>query len=273
MTKSNTQNSQERKEIKFPKTRIATLDVCEVGRKKHHMKALLEIDVTETRRSIKEYRAKTKNKLSFTAFMVKAISSTLEEFPEAHAFLKGKRKAVVFEDIDISIMVERKHAGQLVPLAYVLRQTNKKKITEIHDEIEAAKNQTVIEEDIVLGEKRNNSQTNLYYALPVFLRKAMWKYLMLHPKISHRMMGSVALTSIGMMGQVNGWFIHTSIHPIAFGLGSVIKKPRVIRDEVVIREILNMTMLIDHDVIDGAPMARFVSRLVENIERGMPTVE
>ena len=34
------------------------------------------------------------------------------------------------------------------------------------------------------------------------------------------------------------------------------------------REILNLTVVFDHDVIDGAPAARFVRRLVELIESG-----
>jgi pyruvate/2-oxoglutarate dehydrogenase complex dihydrolipoamide acyltransferase (E2) component len=29
-----------------------------------------------------------------------------------------------------------------------------------------------------------------------------------------------------------------------------------------------MTILLDHDVIDGVPMARFISDLVDNIEKG-----
>ena len=34
------------------------------------------------------------------------------------------------------------------------------------------------------------------------------------------------------------------------------------------REILNLTVVFDHDVIDGAPAARFARRLVEMIESG-----
>jgi pyruvate/2-oxoglutarate dehydrogenase complex dihydrolipoamide acyltransferase (E2) component len=52
-------------------------------------------------------------------------------------------------------------------------------------------------------------------------------------------------------------------------LGSVIKKPIVVNDEIKIREILNMTLLIDHDAIDGAPMARFVKELNRNLETGI----
>lgn len=39
-------------------------------------------------------------------------------------------------------------------------------------------------------------------------------------------------------------------------------------DELQIREMLNMTVLLDHDVVDGAEMARFISKLSYNIEKG-----
>ena len=81
-------------------------------------------------------------------------------------------------------------------------------------------------------------------------------------------MGNVAITSVGMMGKINGWFIHKSVHPISFGVGSILKKPIVFENEVRIREILNMTILVDHDVIDGAPMVRFLDDLTNYIETG-----
>jgi pyruvate/2-oxoglutarate dehydrogenase complex dihydrolipoamide acyltransferase (E2) component len=70
------------------------------------------------------------------------------------------------------------------------------------------------------------------------------------------------------MGKINGWFIHKSVHPVSLGVGSIIKKPVVIDNEVKIREILNMTILVDHDIIDGAPMVRFLDELSNRIETG-----
>lgn len=254
--------------IKYPKTRIATLDVCTIGNDKHHMKALLELDVTDSRKLIKEYRISRKCKLSFTAWLIKTISDTIKEFPKVHAYLKGNKKAIIFEDIDISITVEREYEGELVPLPYVIRKTNKKDFVQISNEIDKAKNQNVSDEDIVLGQKKNRFMTNIYYYLPGFLRRFVWKYILSHPSIAKNAMGSVMLTSIGMAGKINGWFVYTSIHPLSFGVSSIIKKPVVIKDKIEIREILNMTVLLDHDVIDGAPMARFIKKLTENIESG-----
>jgi pyruvate/2-oxoglutarate dehydrogenase complex dihydrolipoamide acyltransferase (E2) component len=59
---------------------------------------------------------------------------------------------------------------------------------------------------------------------------------------------------------------YKSYHNLSFGIGSVAKKPWVIDDEIKPREVLNLTILMDHDVIDGAPMARFVAYLSHLME-------
>jgi pyruvate/2-oxoglutarate dehydrogenase complex dihydrolipoamide acyltransferase (E2) component len=42
----------------------------------------------------------------------------------------------------------------------------------------------------------------------------------------------------------------------------------VINDTIMVREYLHLTIHIDHDVVDGGPLARFVSRLTELLETG-----
>jgi pyruvate/2-oxoglutarate dehydrogenase complex dihydrolipoamide acyltransferase (E2) component len=100
------------------------------------------------------------------------------------------------------------------------------------------------------------------------MRRFAWRAMLRNPKFIYPKMGNVVITSVGMIGRINGWFIHKSIHPVSFGVGSVIKKPVVIDNEIKIREILNMTILVDHDVIDGAPMVRFLNDLTKSLEAG-----
>lgn len=69
------------------------------------------------------------------------------------------------------------------------------------------------------------------------------------------------------MGKINGWFIPISVHPVTFGIGSVIQKALVLDNEVVIRDILNVTVLLDHDVIDGGHMVRFINDLTKSVEQ------
>jgi pyruvate/2-oxoglutarate dehydrogenase complex dihydrolipoamide acyltransferase (E2) component len=51
-------------------------------------------------------------------------------------------------------------------------------------------------------------------------------------------------------------------------VGGIARKPAVIEERVEPRYLLNLTVAFDHDVVDGAPAARFVKRLVELIESG-----
>ncbi|NJO95994.1 MAG: hypothetical protein HC764_08145, partial [Pleurocapsa sp. CRU_1_2] len=45
----------------FPKSRVATIDVGKIGRKKHHIIALLEIDVTTAKEKIQTQLRSGKN--------------------------------------------------------------------------------------------------------------------------------------------------------------------------------------------------------------------
>jgi pyruvate/2-oxoglutarate dehydrogenase complex dihydrolipoamide acyltransferase (E2) component len=51
-------------------------------------------------------------------------------------------------------------------------------------------------------------------------------------------------------------------------VGSMAWKPAVVEGRIEPREILNLSVLFDHDVVDGAPATRFVRRLMELIESG-----
>lgn len=249
---------------RIPQSRIATFDVFSVGLLKHHVSALLEFDVTESRKKLQDLRKKG-TKVSFNAWLIKVISCVLQKHPDASAYIYNKKKLIIFDNINISIIVEKKMDGIKVPIPVVIEKTNEKSALEITAEIENAKNQELTDNDIVIN-KKTTLLERFYYHLPGFLRRVVWNIMLRNPKIAYRKMGNAVITSIGMKGKINGWFIHRTIHPISFGIGSILKKPIVIDNEMKIREILNMTILVDHDVIDGAPMVRFLNDLTKYIE-------
>jgi pyruvate/2-oxoglutarate dehydrogenase complex dihydrolipoamide acyltransferase (E2) component len=51
-------------------------------------------------------------------------------------------------------------------------------------------------------------------------------------------------------------------------VGGISRKPAIVEDRIEPREILNLTVAFDHDVVDGAPATRFVERLLDLIESG-----
>ncbi len=239
----------------FPSSRQATFDAGYIGLRKHHIKALIELDVTEARKLIKNYRNQRKEELSFTAWILKCISQAISENRSVQAIRKGKNKLIIFEDIDISIIVEKEVQGEKVPLPLVIRNVNAKTFKEIYYEIKSAKGQAVAnEKDYVLGENQYKWAMKLYVLLPQFLRLIIWqRFILKNPFLMKKMSGTVVVTSVGMMGKVRGWVIPVSLLPVCFALGSIVEKPGVVKDRIEIREYLHMTILIDHDVIDGAP--------------------
>ena len=250
----------------FPKTRIATIDVCAVGLKKHHIAAILEVDVTESREKIGRYKENSRP-ISFTAWLIKVISGTIKDYEDVAAYFKGKRKIVVFNDINVSIVVEKEINGKKIPIPLIIEKANEKSLEAITWQIKEARTRELEDKDILLQRKPNGME-RLYYFLPGYIRRLFWRYLIKNPQFAYKKMGNVAFTSVGMLGKANAWFIPISIHPICFGVGNVLKKPMVVNDKIEIREILNVTVLLDHDVGDGGLMAGFISSLSNNLEMG-----
>ncbi|MBN1821503.1 MAG: 2-oxo acid dehydrogenase subunit E2, partial [Prolixibacteraceae bacterium] len=250
---------------KFPASRIASIDVVDIGLKQHHIKALLEADVTLARNQIK-LQKKAGKKISVTGWLLYVIAKTVDENNDVHAFLKNKRSKVIFENINISLMIERKVGDEKVPIACVIKNVQEKDPVQLTQEIEELKNTPVSENDSSLNSSRLANLLSIYTRLPGFLRRSIWNFILKRPGMAHRAMGSVMVTSVGMFGKVKGWFIPTSVHPLAFGLGAITEKPGIIKGVVMPREYLYLTVLMNHDVVDGAPMARFINKLVKNIE-------
>ena len=76
------------------------------------------------------------------------------------------------------------------------------------------------------------------------------------------------MTSVGMFGNGSGWAIPFGVHTLDIALGGIAEKPGVIDGRIEIREYLCLTISFDHDIIDGAPAARFTTRLAELIASG-----
>jgi hypothetical protein len=80
--------------------------------------------------------------------------------------------------------------------------------------------------------------------------------------------GTVGVTALGMAGRGGGWGLAPAGQSVLLIVGGIARKPAVIEQRVEPRYLLNLTVAFDHDVVDGAPTARFVKRLVELIESG-----
>lgn len=51
------------------------------------------------------------------------------------------------------------------------------------------------------------------------------------------------------------------------GVGRIVKKPAVVEDRIVVRQLLTLSLTFDHRIIDGAPAAKFLRDVKRAIER------
>ena len=107
-------------------------------RRKPMIHGLLEADVTEARTLLREYKARTGESLSFTAFLCACLGKAVDEHKAVQAFRLSGNRLVLFDDVDICIRIEREVAGQKYVVPYILRAANRKTFRELHDEIRAA---------------------------------------------------------------------------------------------------------------------------------------
>ena len=114
---------------------------------------------------------KKQAKISFNAWLIKCISKAVEECRAIHGVRKGKRKIVIFEDVDISIMIEREVQGEKVPLPYVIRKTNEKSISEIYNEIRMGQGQAINVSNFGFRGKEKRNFNEIYYSMPGLLEK------------------------------------------------------------------------------------------------------
>lgn len=254
--------------LAFPRSRLATIDIGAVGFGKHHMIALIELDVTAARLKMAALRESGEN-ISFTAWLIYCIGQASHDHKLLHGIRSGRRKVVVFDHVDISLMVEREINGNKVPLPLIIRRAEEKSAGEISLEIDSGKEESFSEKGgYVLGKDKKSPLTKAYYYLPGLMRRLFWKVLIGSPGLTKKLMGTVMVTSVGMVGNFPGWVIPVSVHPLCFAVGSIVKKPGVIDSEIEIRDYLYITALADHDVIDGAPAVRALGRLKELVESG-----
>ena len=79
----------------------------------------------------------------------------------------------------------------------------------------------------------------------------------------------MGVTAVGMFGKGAGWGIPPATPPsLWITVGGIGEKLFLIDGQIVMRDYLSLTISFDHDMIDGAPAARFTARLKELIESG-----
>ncbi len=169
-------------------------------------------------------------KLSVNDFIIKASALALQQVPDANAVWAGDRIIKLKpSDVAVAVAVE---GGLFTP---VLKDAESKTLSKLSTEMKDLAN------------------------------RAKTKKLAPHEYQG----GSFAISNLGMFGIENFDAVINPPHGAILAVGAGIKTPVVEGDEIVIRNVMSMTLSVDHRVIDGALGAQLLDAIVTHLENPM----
>lgn len=252
--------------IPFPRTRLAAIDFIDEASRQNTVFALGQVDITETLHLMGQHQDDTAEKLSLTAYVVRCVAKAIDDQKEIAAYRKGNRGLVVFEDVDVGVLIERVIDGTVHPTMHFVAKANTKSFETINEELQRARD-APLEQDMLIEKKRTS-----FLLLPRFLRLLMLRMMRRNPFVKKFAAGTVAVTSLGMFERAEDkrrcWPIPLSAWTITVAIGPYFRAPAVVGDDIVPRTFLPLTGCFDHDVVDGGPAARFSRRCADLIEAG-----
>jgi hypothetical protein len=144
---------------------------------------------------------------------------------------------------------------------HVVRAADKRSVSDITEELRRIKRDP--------GQSSSGrlvGRARWFLSLPSPLRVGAFQLLYRMPDRQKALVGTVGLTAVGMFGRGGGWGTAFQVHPLEVVVGGIAVKPGFTETGVTACEYLHLTLSFDHDIVDGAPAARFAARLRDLVE-------
>lgn len=244
--------------LPFLRPRQVARDLSVIQRR-HVIHALVEVDVTLPRELLRAYYRERGESTSFTAYVIWCVARTVSGHTGVHAYRYGRKRLIIFPDVDVNTLLERRAPHQRRVVSHIVRSAQRKSVREIHDEIRRA-------QQMYAGRKPYPPGLRLYDTLPGTIRRLLVRLAAHYPALWRRVGGTVVVTAVGMFGKGGGWGIPTVWNTLVVTVGGIGVKPGIVSGKVEEREYLDVTLSVDHDVVDGTVLAAFASSLRELLE-------
>jgi pyruvate/2-oxoglutarate dehydrogenase complex dihydrolipoamide acyltransferase (E2) component len=246
--------------LPYPRNRLLMVDGGQMGLQKHTIHGLVEFDITTARETLRQHKVQTGEALSFSSFFLACLGKAIDLDKQMHAYRNWRNQLIIFDEVDVNMLFEVEVDGKKTIRPHIIRGVNQKSIREIHEEIRAFQNEH--------ASSQESKFIEWFVRLPGLFRRLFLWVLFQNPRLIKDYYGTVLVTSVGMFGTGSGWGIPVPNHTLQLTLGGIGEKPGVVDHRVEVRKYLSVTVSFDHDIIDGAPTARFMQRLKNLIESG-----
>lgn len=259
----------------LPGRRLWLIDVLTEAKRKPAMVAFSTVDVHDTRAQLRAHRERTGEALSFTAFIIWCTARLVAHNPLFNTYRLGRRRLITFDDVDVFTPIERVNGERRTLVPHIVRAADKRSFREIHADIRAAQQGAgTPQEPSSFHEGAMSWMMSWIMKDSTLARRALVRTLRRDPRVRRRFSGTVIVTAPGLMaaGTSSCGFGPVS-STFAVQVGTIERQPRVVGDQVLPREALNLTLVADHEIVDGAEIARAIVELAGALRGGVPLQE
>jgi pyruvate/2-oxoglutarate dehydrogenase complex dihydrolipoamide acyltransferase (E2) component len=241
----------------FPPSRRLVVAALRAGRRITPMHGLFEVDVTDARRSLAAHDPPS----STTAVVVAAVARAAAAHPAVHAYRDWRGRLVEHTYVDVQTLVEISTPEGPFGLVHVVRDADVRSVAEITAELREVKSHPASTASGRALARFAPAAGRAPGVLPLM-------YAVLARSVrAHLRTGTVQVTAVGMFAGGSGFAIAPpTLASLVVVVGGLDRRPRAVGDEVVVRDVLDLTVTIDHAVVDGAPATRFGAELRRLLE-------
>jgi pyruvate/2-oxoglutarate dehydrogenase complex dihydrolipoamide acyltransferase (E2) component len=236
----------------FPSSRRLVTAAVRAGRRIVPMHGLFEVDITTARRLL----AEADPPMSLTAFVVASLGRAAAAHPQVHAYRDWRGRLVQHRHVDVQTLIEVPTADGPFGLVHVVRDADVRSVAEIGGELRAVK-----------ADPASTTTGRLLNTVAPALGRIPGVYRVMFAAMSrsrrvHLASGTVQVTALGMFADGGGFAVAPpTLASLVVVVGGLSKRPCVVGDHIDVRDVLDLTVTVDHNVVDGAPATRFAAEL------------
>jgi pyruvate/2-oxoglutarate dehydrogenase complex dihydrolipoamide acyltransferase (E2) component len=221
------------------------------------MYGLVDVDITTANRLLTAHDPP----LSLTAFVVASVARAAAAHPAVHAYRNWRGQLVTHRHVDVGTMVEISTPQGPFAIPHLLRDADIREVPDLTAELRRVKRDPSASSGVRWLERAGPAATRIPGVIPTMYA------VMARSVAARQRIGTVAVTAVGMFAGGGGFGITSlSLMSLEIIVGGVSQRLRVIEGQVMVRDVLDLTIAIDHNVVDGAPGARFAGEFRELLE-------
>jgi len=242
----------------FPSSRRLVTAAVRAGRRIVPMTGLFQADITTARCML----AETDPQLSVTAYVVACVGRAAARHPHVHAYRDWRGRLIEHHHVDIQVLIEVPTAQGSFGLVHVIHDADIRSVAQISAEIRATK-----------ADPTSVGSGRLLDTLAPVLGRTPGVYRAMYAVMSrshrvHDAIGTVQVTALGMFAGGGGFAIAPpTLASLAVVVGGISGRLVEVNGHLETRDLLDLTVSIDHNVVDGAPATRFGAELRQILEQ------